>query len=143
MIDKDIKEIEDYLKENYDGNEIITRSDLEKVCNVLGKKSIKGNENEMLMRINPSVLDDIGYLEEDIMSDFKAFSEEFDYLSERGLVRKKFPYSQFVLYHLLERRGHDCILENFTAIKTKNGKEIHNDICRLIFDRLGWEFKPI
>ena len=58
---RDIEEIEDYFKENYDENEAITRSDLEKVCKALGKKSIKGNENAMLMRINPSALDDISY----------------------------------------------------------------------------------
>ena len=57
MSDEDIEQIEDYFEENYRENEVITRSDLEKVCKVLGKKSIKGNENALLMRINPSVLD--------------------------------------------------------------------------------------
>ena len=97
----------------------------------------------MLIRINPSALDDVSYLEEDLMSDFKSFSEEFDCLAKRGLIRKKFLHSQTVLFHLLKRRGHNCNLENFSRIKTKNGKKIHYDIFRLIFERLGWEFEEL
>ena len=140
---RDIEEIEDHFKENYDENEAITRSDLEKVYKALGKKSIKSNENAMLMRINLDALDDISYLEEEPINDFKSFSKEFDSLARRGLIRKKFLYSQSVLLHLLRRRGHDCNLENFTVIRTKNGMKINNDICRLIFERLGWEFEEI
>ena len=123
MSDKDIEEIENYIKENYDGNEVITRSDLEKVCKVLGKKSIKGNENALLMRINPSVLDDISHLEEDIINDFKSFSKEYDVLAKDGSFGKKFVYSQLVLLHLLRRKGHDYKSENFTMIKNKIRKQ--------------------
>ena len=143
MSDKDIKQIEGYFKENYKENEIITRRDLEKVCKVLGKKSIKGNENALLMRINPSALDDISDLKDELINDFKAFSKEYDVLAKGGLVRKKFLYSQFVLFHLLRRRGHDCNPENFNMTRTKSGKKTHNDICRLVFERLGWEFEGI
>ena len=143
MSDKDIEQIEDYFKENYKEHEIITRHDLEKVCKVLGKKSIKGNENALLMRINPSALDDISDLEDELINDFKAFSKEYDVLAKGELVRKKFLYSQFVLFHLLRRRGHDCNPENFKMIRTKSGKKTHNDICRLVFERLGWEFEEI
>ena len=107
MSDEDIKQIEDYFEENYRENEVITRSDLEKVCKVLGKKSIKGNENELLMRINPSVLDDISHLEENIINDFKSFSKEYDVLARDRSFGKKFVYSQLVLLHLLRRKGHD------------------------------------
>ena len=54
MSDEDIKQIEDYFEENYKEKDLITRCEFEKVCKVLGKKSIKGNENALLMRINPS-----------------------------------------------------------------------------------------
>ena len=73
MSDEDIGQIEDYFEENYGENGIITRCELEKVCKALGKKSIKGNENALLMRINPSVLDDISHFEEDIINNFKPF----------------------------------------------------------------------
>ena len=119
MSDEDIKQIEDYFKENYRENEVITRSDLEKVCKVLGKKSIKGNENALLMRINPSVLDAISHLEEDIINDFKSFYKEYDVLARDGSFGKKFVYSQLVLLHLLRRKGHDYKSENFTMIKNK------------------------
>ena len=141
MSDKDIKQIEDYFEENYRENEIITRRELAKVCKVLGKKSIKGNENALLMRINPSVSDDISHLEEDIINDFKSFSKEYDVLARDGLFGKKFVYSQLVLLHLLRRKGHDYKSENFTMIKNKKTMKKYNDICRLIFERLGWKFE--
>ena len=119
MSDEDIKQIQDYFEENYRENEVITRSDLEKVCKALGKKSIKGNENALLMRINPSVLDDISHLEEDIINDFKSFSKEYDVLARDRSFGKKFVYSQLVLLHLLRRKGHDYKSENFTMIKNK------------------------
>ena len=65
------------------------------------------------------------------------------FFAKGGLVRKKFLYSQFVLFHLLRRRGHVCNAENFTMIKAKSGKKTHDDICKLVFKRLGWEFKGI
>ena len=137
MSDKDIEEIEDYFKENYD--ELITRSDLEKVCKVLGKKPKKRNLNALLMKINPNALDDISHLEEDLMSDFKSFTKEYDSLAREELVEKKFIYSQSVLFHLLRRRGHDYRSENFTMVKSKETIKKHSDICRLVFERLGWE----
>ena len=89
MSDKDVEEVEDYFKENYDENELITRGDLEKVCKVLGKKIKRGNENALLARISPNSLDDISHLEEDLISDFKVFSKEYDSLVRD---RKKFIY---------------------------------------------------
>ena len=74
---KDVEEIEDYFKENYDENELITRGDLEKVCKALGKKPKRSNVNALLMRISPRSLDDISHLEEDLISDFEAFSKFF------------------------------------------------------------------
>ena len=139
MNDKDVKEIEDYLEENYDDSELITRSDMIAVCKVLGK-NINGNENALLMRLNPRSLDDIEHLEEHLMNDFKAFSREYDSLVRDGLVGKKFVYLQSVLFHLLRRRGHRYRLENFTMVKNKDIMKKHNDICRLIFDRLGWDY---
>ena len=143
MSDKDVEQIEDYFEENYDSRGTITRSDLERVCKVLGKKSIKGNENALPMRINLSALDDISHLEKDLISDFKAFSKEYDSLVRDRLVGKKFIYSQSVLFHLLRRRGHEYKSENFTMVKTKDIRKNHNDICRLVFERLTWEFDEI
>ena len=138
MSDKDIEEVEDYFSENYDEDDVITRHDLEQVCKVL-EKSIKGIENALLMRINLSALDDIAHLEEDLTDDFKAFSSEYDALARDGLVGKKFIYSRSVLLHLLRRRGHDYRMENLTMVKNKTTIKAHNDICRLVFERLGWD----
>ena len=108
---------------------------------MLGKKSAKGNENALLRRLNPNALDDISHLENDIIDDFKVFSKEYDILVKNDLSRKKFMCSQFVLFHILRKRGHDCDSENFTIIRTEDRKRTHNEICRLIFERLGWKFE--
>ena len=140
MKEEDIKHIEDYFRQNY-SLETITRSDVEKVYKMLGKKSAKGNENALLRRLNPKALDDISHLETDLLDDFKVFSKEYDILVRNDLSRKKFICSQFVLFHILRKRGHDCRPKNFMMIRTNDRKRAHNEICRLIFERLGWEFK--
>ena len=85
MSDSDIQEIEDYFAENYEDNTNITRTDVIKVSMIL-RKNIRGNENRLLVRINLNALNDIEHLKEDIIEDFKAFSEEFDRLAKLGLV---------------------------------------------------------
>ena len=142
MKEQDIKHIEDYFRRNY-SLDAITRQDVEKVCKILGKKTAKRNEKALLRRLNPDALDDISHLEEDIIDDFKTFSNEYDILVRNELSRKKFICSQFVLFHLLRRRGHDCNLEDFVMIKTKDRKRTHSEICSIIFERLGWEFEDI
>ena len=142
MKEEDIKHMKDYFRENY-SPDMITRPEVERVCKMLGKKSAKGNENAPLKLLDPKVLDDISHLENDILDDFNIFSKEYDLLARNDLTRKKFLYSQFVLFHILRRRGHDCRPENFTTIRTDDRKKAHNEICRLIFERLGWEFKDI
>ena len=120
MKEEDIKHMEDYFK-SY-SPESITRREIEKVCKMLGKKSAKGNENALLRLLNPKVLDDISHLENDLLDDFNVFSKEYDLLARNDLKRKKFLYSQFVLFHILRRRGHDCRPENFTMIRTDDRK---------------------
>ena len=100
---------------------------------------IRNNENALLARFNPNALDDISYLEEDLIADFKAFSREYDSLARSGRVGKKFIHSQSVLLCLLRRRGHDPMLEHLSMAKTKDVRENHDDVCRLVFERLGWE----
>ena len=135
---RDIKEIKDYFNENYDEDHIITRRDLERTCSVLDK-DVKTNEiNALLLSIDPRSVDDISHLEEDLMNDFRSFSREYDSLVREGMVSRKFMYMQSVLYHLLKRRGHSFRIENFMLIKNKQTLKKHGDICRLLFERLGW-----
>ena len=140
MKKEDIKHIEDYFRQNY-SLETITRLDVEEVCKMLGKNSAKGNENALLRQLNPKALDDISHLETDLLDDFEVFSKEYDILTRNDLSRKKFLYSQFVLFHVLRKRGHDYRPKNFTMIRTDDRKKAHSEICRLILERLGWEFK--
>ena len=122
---------------------IITKSDLEQACSVLDKK-VKANEvNALLLSIDPCSVDDISHLEEDLINDFKSFSREYDSLVKEGMVSRKFMYLQSVLYHRLKRRGHSLNMENFTMMKNKKTMKKYNDICRLIFERLGWNLNKI
>ena len=101
---RDIEEIKDYFKENYDEEHIITKSNLERVCSVSDKK-VKADEiNALLLSIDPCSVDDISHLEEDLLNDFKSFSREYDSLVKEGMVSRKFMYLQSVLYHLLKQR---------------------------------------
>ena len=140
MKEEDIEHIENYFRQNY-SPETITRPEVERVCKMLGKKSAKGNESALLRRLNPKALDDISHLKTNLLGDFKVFSKEYDILARNDLSRKKFLDSQLVLFHILRKRGHDCRPKNFTMIRTDDRKRAHNEICKLIFERLGWEFK--
>ena len=91
-----------------------------------------------MLSIDPRSIDNISHLEEDLMNDFRSFSREYDSLVKEGMVSRKFMYLQSVLYHLLKRRGHSFREENFTLIKNKRTLKKHGDICRLVFERLGW-----
>ena len=137
---EDIEHIENYFRQNY-SPDTITRTDVDRVCKMLGKKSVKDNENSLLRRLNLKALDDISHLETDLLDDFKVFSKEYDILARNDLSRKKFLYSQFVLFHILRKRGHDYCPENFMMIRMDDRKRAHNEICRLIFKRPGREFK--
>ena len=134
MSDEDIEEIKDYTVKNY-GDEAITRSNLVKVCKALCK-NINGNETALLMRIDPDALDDISHLEDDLINDFKEFSKAYDELTKDG---KKLIFSQSILIHLLRRRGHNCRFENISYIINKKTMKKHNDICGMVFERLGWD----
>ena len=91
-----------------------------------------------MLSIDLRSIDDISHLQEDLMNDFKSFSREYDSMVKEGMVSRKLMYLQSVLYNLLKRRGHSFREETFTLIKNKQTLKKHGDICRLVFERLGW-----
>ena len=134
MSDCDIREIRDYITTNYD--EEITRSDLIKICKALGKK-IGGRENALLALFNPSELDDISHLEDVLIDDFIEFSNAYDEIMKDG---RRIVFVKFVLMQLLRRRGHSPMSD---YVGYTNARKKHNDICRMVFERLGWDFEEI
>lgn len=91
-------------------------------------------------------IDDIDYLEEQILEDFKELSSLYDSVygkdKPKELKRKNFMNVQYILFQLLKNRNHDCKLEDFSVLKTIEKKKFHDEICSHLFDQLGWNFTP-
>lgn len=112
-------------------------------------KYIKHYENINLIYFNLTNkrFDDITYLEDQLMEDFKKLISLYDSIhgkdGPRELERKNFMNVQYLLFQLLKRHGHNCKIEDFTIIKTIDRKLFHDNICRNLFNLLNWKFTPI
>lgn len=112
-------------------------------------KHIKHYENVNLIyfTLTNKRFDDITYLEEHLMDDFKKLIVLYDSLHGKDmpaqLNRKNFMNIQYLLFQLLKRHGHKCKIENFTIIKTIDRKLFHDNICKNLFNILNWKFTPI
>jgi len=83
--------------------------------------------------------DDISHLEEILLQDFDLLTEMYD-KEFKHLDRKNFINTQFVLYELLCRHKHPCNKEDFTILKTIDRKTFHEDVCKILFNQLGWNY---
>lgn len=88
--------------------------------------------------------DDIGYLEEILMDDFITLTELYDirFKQEKQIERKSFINTQYVLYQLLCRHKHPCKKEDFNILKTIDRQSFHDEICKELFEELGWNHIP-
>ena len=59
-----------------------------------------------------------------------------------NINRKNFINTQYVLYQLLLRHKHSCKKEDFIILKTIDRKYFHDEICKSLFEHLGWNFSP-
>lgn len=85
--------------------------------------------------------DDISYLEDQLMDDFDSLTELYD-KNYKDINRKNFINTQYVLYQLLRRHKHPCKKEEFIILKTIDRKFFHDDICKNLFQTLGWNHSP-
>jgi len=85
--------------------------------------------------------DDITHLEDKLLDDFDALTDLYDKMFKH-INRKNFINTQYVLYQLLTRHKHPCEKEDFTILKTVDRKSFHDDICRVLFEHLGWNHTP-
>ena len=104
----------------------------------------KHYENLHLIHYNLTGIkpDDISHLEDQLLDDFDALTELYDKHFKHN-SRKNFINTQYVLYQLLTRHKHQCKMQDFTILKTIDRKAFHDDVARVLFNSLGWNFKPI
>ena len=85
--------------------------------------------------------DDISYLEEQLLDDFDALTDLYD-KQFKNINRKNFINTQYVLYQLLQRHKHKCNKEEFIILKTIDRKFFHDEVCKTLFEQLGWNHTP-
>ena len=83
--------------------------------------------------------DDISHLEDMLLNDFDVLTELYD-KEFKHLDRKNFINTNFVLYQLLCRHKHPCNKDDFSTLKTIDRKNFHEDICKILFTQLGWNY---
>jgi hypothetical protein len=87
---------------------------------------------------------DISHLEQQLMEDFDTLINLYDkkFKQNRKIERKSFINTQYVLFQLLRRHKYMCRKEDFNMLKTLDRKSFHDDICKELFEELGWNFTP-
>jgi hypothetical protein len=83
--------------------------------------------------------DDIGYLEDKLLEDFDILTDLYD-KKFKNIDRKNFINTQYVLYQLLLRHKHNCNKSDFSILKTVDRKTFHDDVMKILFTELGWNF---
>ena len=104
---------------------------------------------------------DISHLEEKFSVEFDILSDLYDsfitkykfgeisieekndikYRLFKEMERSNFINGQLVLKQLLKKHNEPYRDEDFTEIKTADRKEYHEDVCRILFKELGWNYK--
>ena len=85
--------------------------------------------------------DDISHLEDSLIDDFDILTELYD-KKFKDINRKNFINTQYVLYQLLCRHKHPCKKEDFIILKTLDRKFFHDEICKTLFEYIGWNHTP-
>ena len=103
----------------------------------------KHYENVHLIHYNITGVkpDDISHLEEQLLDDFDVLIELY-YKRFKHIKRKNFINTQYVLYQLLFNHRHPCNKEEFIILKTNDRKCFHDEICKTLFEELGWNHNP-
>lgn len=105
---------------------------------VLIHYSLTGNKPPDLTHMEASILADFDSLVDTYEVLFKNENENENEDKKRG--RKNFINNQYVLYQLLRRHKYSCDVQDFNLLKTVERKSYHDEICKQLFEKLGWNF---
>ena len=90
---------------------------------------------------------DLSHLETKLINDFEDLINLYDKMVRTNQIklykRKNFINTQYVLYQLLKKYKYPCDISDFNILKTSDRKSFHDDICKQLFDELGWNFTAI
>lgn len=118
-------------------NAEITRTIIIKCLKDLNCNKHYKNAHKIYYDLKEKMIDDIEYLEHKLILDYREFTSVYNTLE---VDRKNFLNVQYILYQLLMRRGHACDVENFNLPKTKGSRVFHDEVCKKVFETLGWKF---
>lgn len=91
---------------------------------------------------------DLSNYEDLLIADYNLLVDLYDrrYKNKANSVnfiqKKNFLNSDYVIYQLLKRHGYPCKRENFGILKTIDRIIQCDDICKELFEELGWNFTP-
>ena len=119
------------------GDVEITRANILKVLKEIGYAKHYKNAHRIYFDLTGTKVDDIAHLEDKLIRDYRLFIDAYYKLK---VDRTNSLSVQYVLYQLLRRRGHPCDENNFNLPKTEGSRKFHDEICRQVFNELGWEF---
>jgi len=83
--------------------------------------------------------DNIESLESKLLRDFDLLIEQYDVLF-KDIDRKNFINTQYVLFQLLRKYNYPCNKSDFNILKTSDKKTCHDEICKTLFNVLGWRY---
>ncbi|MEI6371786.1 MAG: hypothetical protein WCO49_19085 [Nostocales cyanobacterium ELA608] len=89
---------------------------------------------------------DLSKIEDQILNDFDTLINLYikKYKYEGKLERKSFLSVQYLLMAILKKNKFPCEKEDFINIlKTNDRKAFHDDIARVLFSELSWNFTPL
>jgi len=95
--------------------------------------------NLIYHHITHKPIPDISHLENTLMNDFDMLIDQYDKtIKNNQSSRKNFINTQYVLYQLLKRHKYPCRQDDFSMLKTIDRKYYHDEVCRKLFEELGW-----
>jgi hypothetical protein len=95
--------------------------------------------NLIYHQITHKPIPDISHLENTLMNDFDMLIDQYDKtIKSNQTSRKNFINTQYVLYQLLKRHKFPCRQDDFSMLKTIDRKYYHDEVCRKLFEELGW-----
>lgn len=95
--------------------------------------------NLIYHQITHKPIPNISHLENTLMNDFDMLIDQYDKtIKNNQTLRKNFINTQYVLYQLLKRHKYPCKQDDFSMLKTIDRKYYHDEVCRKLFEELGW-----